>query len=301
MSNPGNKQIMKIKELEYFMSLVKNKNFSAVADEFHVSQPTVTMAIQRLEAKYGVKLFIRDHVHRRIIVTKAGLQFARHVQAILNELTIAQREIDNAKQQKIQFGLPAIIGNYYFPALAPKLLRAHLLELLDVTEEGSEHLLQMVLDGDLDMAFLGSDHTPHNDQLTIHEFTKFPFKLIVGDTNPLAHRHQIAFNELRGQSFIMPDTDFIHVAAFHQMARAAHIRPKVIYRTNDVHIIKQLVAENVGVSFLTSLALTPEDRLTALKFTDQQQPHFYLSLVKRGNELLTPSQQRLWEILTQKN
>lgn len=291
---------MKIKELEYFMSLVKNKNFSAVADEFHVSQPTVTMAIKRLEAQYGVKFFIRDHVHRRIKVTKTGQQFARHVATILNELVIAQREIDNAKQQKIQFGLPAIIGNYYFPALAPKLLRAHLLELLDVTEEGSEHLLQMVLDGDLDMAFLGSDHTPHNDQLTVHEFTKFPFKLIVGDANPLAQRHQIAFSELRGQNFIMPDTDFIHVAAFHQMSRAAHIRPKVLYRTNDIHIIKQLVAENVGVSFLTSLALTPGDHLTALKLTDQQQPYFHLSLVKRRNELLTLAQQQLWNLLTNK-
>lgn len=291
---------MKIKELEYFMSLIKNKNFSATADEFHVSQPTVTMAIQRLETKYGVKFFIRDHVHRRIKVTKTGQQFARHVQTILNELVIAQREIDNAKQQKIHFGLPAIIGNYYFPALAPKLLRAHLLELLDVTEEGSEHLLQMVLDGDLEMAFLGSDHTPHNDQLTIHEFTKFPFKLIVGNTNPLAQRHQITFSDLRGQSFIMPDTDFIHVAAFHQMSRVAHIRPKVIYQTNDIHIIKQLVAENVGVSFLTSLALTPDDHLTSLKFTDHQQPYFHLSLVKRRNELLTPSQQQLWDLLTNK-
>lgn len=44
---------MKIRDLEYFIELVKDKNFSVVADHFQVSQPTITMAINRLEEEYG--------------------------------------------------------------------------------------------------------------------------------------------------------------------------------------------------------------------------------------------------------
>lgn len=81
---------MKIKDLEYFIELVKNKNFSAVADHFNVSQPTITMAINRLEDEYGTRFFIRDHVHHQIKVTRVGEQYAQHVKVILNELAIAR-------------------------------------------------------------------------------------------------------------------------------------------------------------------------------------------------------------------
>ena len=142
---------MKIRDLEYFIELVKNKNFSVVADHFQVSQPTITMAINRLEEEYGTTFFIRDHVHHQITVTKVGQQYAQHVRMILRELAIARREIDHAKLNKIRFGLPPIIGNYYFPPLTPQLLRTNLIGKLEVTEEGSENLLQMLLRGELDM------------------------------------------------------------------------------------------------------------------------------------------------------
>ena len=96
---------MKIRDLEYFIELVKDKNFSVVADHFQVSQPTITMAINRLEEEYGTTFFIRDHVHHQITVTKIGQQYAQHVRAILRELAIARREIEHAKLNKIRFGL----------------------------------------------------------------------------------------------------------------------------------------------------------------------------------------------------
>ncbi|MBB1062897.1 hypothetical protein [Limosilactobacillus fastidiosus] len=56
--------------------------------------------------------------------------------------------------------------------------------------------------------------------------------------------------------------------SFPSMCCLAHIRPKVIYRTNDIHIIKNMVAENLGISFLTKLVITPNDRLADLSLAD---------------------------------
>lgn len=77
---------MNIKELRYYHDLVIQKNFSKVATHFGVAQPTITMAIQRLERELGAPLFIRSQSHHDLTVTASGLQFDQHVQTILREL-----------------------------------------------------------------------------------------------------------------------------------------------------------------------------------------------------------------------
>ena len=114
---------MKLNDLKYYQALVKYKNFSQVAAKFNVSQPTITMAIQRLEKDFGTSFFVRDHVHKQLHITPTGKQFAVHVDVILNELRIARQEINQAESSSIRFGLPPIIGNYYFPPLTPLLMR----------------------------------------------------------------------------------------------------------------------------------------------------------------------------------
>lgn len=290
---------MKIRDLEYFIELVKDKNFSVVADHFHVSQPTITMAINRLEEEYGTTFFIRDHVHHQITVTRVGQQYAQHVRAILRELTIARREIEHAKLNKIRFGLPPIIGNYYFPPLTPELLRTNLIDKLEVTEEGSGNLLRMLLKGELDMALLGSASSLQQSELLVKEFAQYPFQIIMSRDHRMAGNQNLQFAALKGQPFILPDTDFIHEKAFRQMCRVTHIRPKLIYRTNDIHIIKNMVAENLGISFLTKLAITPNDRIVNLSLIDSQQPLFHLSLAARRNEIFSPTKKKLWKVISE--
>ena len=147
---------MKLNDLKYYQALVKYKNFSQVAAKFNVSQPTITMAIQRLEKDFGTSFFIRDHVHKQLHITPTGKQFAIHVDVILNELKIAHQEINQAESSSIRFGLPPIIGNYYFPPLTPLLMREGLLSHLETSEHGSKEILKMLKHGHLDLALLGS-------------------------------------------------------------------------------------------------------------------------------------------------
>lgn len=170
---------MKIKDLEYYQKLVKYQNFSQVANLFGVSQPTITMAIQRLEKDFGASFFIRDHVHKQLHITPVGKQFSTHVNVILNELEISRQEIDQAKSTKIRFGLPPIIGNYYFPPLTPELMRQGLLSHLETYEHGSKEILKMLEHGNLDVALLGSLTPLKKPRITAVELGQYPFKIIV--------------------------------------------------------------------------------------------------------------------------
>lgn len=289
---------MKIKDLEYFQQLIKDQNFSRVAQHFGVSQPTITMAIQRLEHEFNTSFFVRDHVHRELRVTTTGQQFANHVDLILNELQVAHQEIDRANSTKVRFGLPPIIGNYYFPPLTPRLMRHQLMGSLETYEHGSRGLLKMLQHGELDMALLGSLTPLKEAQLKAQELARFPFQVVVGAAHPLAGQATVDFAALKNEQFIIPDTEFFHDQAFKQMCRRAHFRPRILYRTVDIHVIKAMVSENLGITFLTSLAIEPGDKVKQVEIQGPDLPIFHLSVAMRETEELTPRKQELWDLLT---
>ncbi len=289
---------MNVKELYYYHDLVRTKNFSQVASDFNISQPTVTMAIKRLEESFGTTFFMRDRSHHQLTVTSTGLQFDQHVQRIIEELEIAQKELARAKQERISFGLPPIIGSWYFPRFTPALLQAGLLNQLEVVDHGSASLLQLLAKGELDLALLGSLQPFQQPSLRARVIDKAPIRIIVAKDHPLAaFKDGVSFAQAAQYPFITLDDEYVHAQAFRQAARLARVRPKIVFKTSDVQILKALVANNSGISFLTDLALDDNDGLAALPLTDGSQPEFIISLAARANRLLTPNAQRLWSIL----
>lgn len=289
---------MNIKELYYYHDLVRTKNFSQVAADFNISQPTVTMAIKRLEESFGTTFFMRDRSHHQLTVTNTGLQFDQHVQRIIEELEIAKKELTRAKQERISFGLPPIIGSWYFPRFTPALLQAGLLNQLEVVDHGSASLLQLLAKGELDLALLGSLQPFQQPSLRACVIDKAPIRIIVAKDHPLAaFEDGVSFAQAAQYPFITLDDEYVHAQAFRQAARLARVRPKIVFKTSDVQILKALVANHSGISFLTDLALDGNDGLAALPLTDGSQPEFIISLAARANRLLTPNAQRLWSIL----
>lgn len=289
---------MNIKELYYYHDLVRTKNFSQVAADFNISQPTVTMAIKRLEESFGTTFFMRDRSHHQLTVTSTGLQFDQHVQRIIEELEIAQKELARAKQERISFGLPPIIGSWYFPRFTPALLQAGLLNQLEVVDHGSASLLQLLAKGELDLALLGSLQPFQQPSLRARVIDKAPIRIIVAKDHPLAaFKDGVSFAQAAQYPFITLDDEYVHAQAFRQAASLARVRPKIVFKTSDVQILKALVANHSGISFLTDLALDGNDGLAALPLTDGSQPEFIISLAARANRLLTPNAQRLWSIL----
>lgn len=224
---------MNIKELYYYHDLVRTKNFSQVAADFNISQPTVTMAIKRLEESFGTTFFMRDRSHHQLTVTNTGLQFDQHVQRIIEELEIAQKELTRAKQERISFGLPPIIGSWYFPRFTPALLQAGLLNQLEVVDHGSASLLQLLAKGKLDLALLGSLQPFQQPSLRACVIDKAPIRIIVAKDHPLAaFKDGVSFAQAAQYPFITLDDEYVHAQAFRQAARLARVRPKIVFKTS---------------------------------------------------------------------
>ncbi|MCQ2010734.1 MAG: LysR family transcriptional regulator [Sporolactobacillus sp.] len=290
---------MNIRDLNYFIQLFREKNFTKVAQYFNVSQPTITAAVQRLEKELDVQLVIRDQSHKELIFTESGRQFEKHVTQILQELDAAKLELTAIKQERVRFGLPPIIGSSLFPALSAKLLEKNWLSHLDTREDGSKSLLNQLKNGKLDLALLSSTKPIKDSKFTVHLLARKKFKVIVSPNHPLAHAGSVAFQDLKNESFIQLNERFVHSIAFRQFSEQAQIKPAIIYQTNDVPIIKGMVSSGVGISLLSETALLPQDPVAVLTLKDQPQPEFLIQLVYRSNHLLTSLQQNIMHLLTQ--
>lgn len=288
---------MNTKDLAYFDRLIKLKNFSQVAAEFGVTQPTITTAIKRLETDFGAKLVLRDRVHNDLTVTASGQQLAIHAEAILRKLDLAHQEITHITQQRTVLGLPPIIENHYFPRVAAHLQERGMLENIETVEGGSVQLRNALRDGQVDLALLGSTEPLSYKTLVAEEFDRQPFNIFVSAAHPLAKRKRIYFSELRREKFVLFNNSFIHDTAFNQLARRNHFRPDVVFRARDTHIIMNLVAENVGVTYLTGLVDQHRNDVVRLELLDDEQPEFISSIAYRSSHVLTPAQEQVLAVL----
>ena len=290
---------MNTRDIEYYVQIVKQKNFTKVAKYFQVSQPTITYALKRLEKELDAVLITRDRSHHELVITPAGKQLFIHAQSILQEIKMAKAEITQLQKKKLRFGMPPIIGNEYFPKLSSYFIKSQLMDQIEITDGGSRDLYGMIHQGRIDLAILGSTQPIIDQKLEIELLLDKRFMIVVAPTHPFADRQTISFSDLTAEQFVLLNEHYVHPAAFKKLAKQAHIEPQVVYQSNDLAILKSMIRENIGIGFLTEIAIHPEDHLVSIPLSDQIQPHFLISLAKRTQQIPTPLQENVVEVIQQ--
>ncbi|MCI1632659.1 MAG: LysR family transcriptional regulator [Liquorilactobacillus nagelii] len=287
---------MNTKDLEYFIRLTEIKSFSKVAKDFSVSQPAITFALKRLENELNAKLIIRFRAQKELIVTDSGKQLLEHARRILLNYDLVKKEIDSNRLQQLALGLPPIIENNYFPLIAKNLKNHGLLDKIRTWEYGSKTTLAALKNGEIDLALLGSIDPLSDEGIHTEEFDRQPFAIFVSRQHPLAKVKQVYFSELKNEDFVLFKDGFIHNQAFNLLVTRNHLRPRVVFRSNGTHSLMNLIAQGVGIGFLTSVISPLRDDIIKIKLLDQDLPHFVTSIAYRRSHIFTPLQQ---EILTE--
>lgn len=288
---------MYLRDLEYYQELIIQKNFSKVASFFGVSQPAISAAIKRLENELDTQLFVRDHSHNELHVTLAGQQLNIHAKQILTEWGITKAEIKRLSKNSITIGLPPIIRNYYFTNLALSFKKNNILTNIQTIESGSNNLRSLLLHGNLDIALLGSIEPLAYKTLTTEEFSRHPFQIFVSKNHPYANKKLIQFTDLKAEDFILLNENFIHTEAINKLASRNHMRIKPIFQSSDVSLIMNMVAANLGITFLAGITNPHRNDIVALTLVDHDQPLFITSIAYQSNHVFSPTQKQVLELL----
>ncbi|HET6804596.1 MAG TPA: DNA-binding transcriptional regulator OxyR [Frateuria sp.] len=291
---------MNLRDLAYLVSLAEHRHFGRAAEASFVSQPTLSTQIKKLEDELGVALV--ERTPRKVLLTETGREIARRARGVLAEVeeirAIAQRTRD-PEAGRLRLGVFPTLGPYLLPHLVPRVRqRFPRLELL-LIEEKTEQIVRMLREGSLDVGILALP--VHEESLHAEFLFEEPFVLAVPDDHPLAHRKaRLKLADLEDESLLLLEDGHCLRDQALELCQLAGAGEKVGFRATSLETLRQMVAANVGITLLPTLAIKPPVARTAnvqlLEFAGRA-PSRRIALVWRKSSSLAPFLKRFAEVV----
>ncbi|MFM7273793.1 MAG: LysR substrate-binding domain-containing protein, partial [Gammaproteobacteria bacterium] len=195
---------MNLRDLQYLVSVADLRHFGRAAERCHVSQPTLSTQLRKLEDYLGVPIFERSG--RRVLVTPAGEQVVERARILLRdyeELQLTARRLKDPAAGQYRLGVFPTLAPYFLPRVIPAIHAQYPQLRLLLVEEKTEHLLEKLRAGRLDLALLALPVTGEG----MESFTLFdePFRLAVSEEHPLATRKQVTASDIAGEPLLLLD------------------------------------------------------------------------------------------------
>ena len=273
---------MTLVQMRYFYEVCQWQNITKAAEHLHVSQPTVTVAMQALEAETGLNLFHREG--RKITVTTDGAKLLGKISSILMEITRLDNEIRDMahRHAKVRIAMPLQLGVVFLPHILGEFRRAHPEIELEIIETGGVSALQMVEEEKLDLA-LTNYTADFSARLSYSKLFDCECTFVTRPDHPFAQRHSLSIAELQEEPLVMLDSGFFVNRIVQDAYGRIGEKPNVVHYSPYLHTVKNLVSTGIGSTFLARPSVLPGDHLVQIPLID---PMFINSglVTKKGRQ-----------------
>ncbi|HEY0963727.1 MAG TPA: DNA-binding transcriptional regulator OxyR [Pseudomonadales bacterium] len=263
--------MIKIRDLEYLDAIEKYRHFGKAAEACHVSQPTLSGQIMKLEEQLGVSLIERHP--RNIMLTPAGEQLlgkARRVLMAARELEMTARTLGDPLAGEFHLGLIPTLAPYLLPLVMPELIRKLPDLQMFLHEQKTGDLLKLLDDGTLDALVL-----PWLDDMRAfqaYDLFEEKFVLAVSAKHELADRKRVKLDYLEGHKVLtLEDGHCLRDQALGYCFSAGADEDKR-FQATSLETLRYMVAANMGITLLPELAVKNRDDNSDLRYIDFQSP-----------------------------
>lgn len=280
--------MMEFRQLEYFHVVCKHKNFTHAAEELHISQPSITNSIHKLEEELGVQLLRRNT--KKVTLTSKGELFNKRVAAILMHVKDAVNEIQDTNSGTVKFGLPPMIGSRIFPNLFVEFSKANPHLHLHVCEKGSRAVQQLLESDELELGFMILPS--HSETIEMVPLIQEQVMVCLPHNHPLAGEQHLSLEQLTNQRFINLSDHYTHHRIILEECKKHGYLPDVAFTTDNYETLKSLVATGAGISMLINMVVKDNDEIVKIPLSSP----IYLSIGlawKKGKHLSQDSQDTL--------
>jgi LysR family hydrogen peroxide-inducible transcriptional activator len=240
-------------ELRYVVAVADTGHFGRAAACCHVSQPTLSTQVKKLEGTLGVRLF--ERTTRRVRPTAAGERIVARARAILEEIHAIG---DLARSQQaplagvLRLGVIPTLAPYFLPWLLPPLHASFPQLRLVLRESMTASLVEELTLHRLDAAVLALPVAAPG--LVAEALFDEPFWLLAPAGHPLAARARVREGDLRGQRILLLTEG--HCLREQALAICGDVGPADEgFRATSLETLRQLVAAGLGCTLLPALAL----------------------------------------------
>ncbi len=267
---------MTLTELKYIVAVARERHFGRAADACYVSQPTLSVAIRKLEEELGVTLFERGGAE--ISITPIGERVVAQAQRVLEE-TANLREIARQGHDPLagplRVGVIHTIGPYLLPRLVPAQIAITPQMPLILQENFTARLLELLRQGEIDCAIMA---LPFPDAgLEVRPLYDEPFVVAVPRKHPWASRTSISAAELKDETMLLLGTGHCFrdqvLEVCPELARFSASSDGIqrSFEGSSLETIRHMVAAGIGITVLPVSSLptsgAPNDLLAYIPFS----------------------------------
>lgn len=276
---------MTLQQLEYIAALDTHRQFSAAAAACHVSQPSLSALVQKLEDELGVKIF--DRSRQPISPTDIGREIVAQARSVLQEASHL-REIVRDHQENIsgefRLGIIPTLAPYLLPLFLKNFSEKHPLVNLSVSERTTEVLLRQLRQSQLDAALLATPTGEGNlmeDPLFQEEFAVYA----PHEASVLNKRYLLAKDIDPNRLVLLEEGHCLRnqVVNLCELQKAQSSLSNIHYEAGSLETLRRLVETHSGITVLPQLALLDldEEQIQNVRFFQPPAPVREISLVTR--------------------
>ena len=269
---------MTLTELKYIVAVARQKHFGHAAEACFVAQPTLSVAIKKLEDELGVTIFERGGTE--VSTTPLGAQIVAQAERVL-EQTAVIKEI--AKQNKdplngpFRLGIIYTIGPYLLPGLVKTMINKVPQMPLILQENFTVKLMELLRQGELDAAIMALPLPDHG--MMVQPLYDEPFVVAMPKDHAWAERASISAEELKSETMLLLGSGHCFrdqvLEVCPEMARFATASDGIArtFEGSSLETIRHMVASGIGITVLpmasVSDAQNKDSMLRYIPFSDR--------------------------------
>ena len=241
---------MEIRQLRAFVAIAEAGTFTAAAHRVHVTQAAISMQIRQLEDELGVKLFVR--APRRVVLTEAGEQLLQRARHILRDHDAAVEEVAElagTQRGRLRIGsASAGVTTDVLPKLLKEIRKQHAGANLSLVSGTSDALVNQLLNGDLDLAFVSLPVEARGIQT--ERLSQDELVAIASPRHKLAKQKTVSAYTLAGEKLILGERGGNTRRLIDQFFAQAGVALHVSMELSRQAAIRRMVEENMGVGIV---------------------------------------------------
>ena len=290
---------MDLRQMEYFVALAEESQFTRAAEITRVSQSGLSAAIKSLEEDLNAKLFTRTT--RRVELTPAGRALFPHARNLLAEAT-AGRDAVTATVGKVtgslRVGAEQCLGSINVPELVERFHRRHREVEITFTQAGTGDLLSRMRDGEIDLAFVAGTPDTADPRLRLTgldhaTLATEPLVLLTPADHPLASQKSVTWEDLQDRTYIDLEGSWAIRMVTDELFAMRKIPRRVAFTVGDIHALIDMLNRGLGIAVVPQSVSrkTIAAELRTLHITDQRDPIWTVSAAfphpEKGTALAT--------------
>lgn len=259
--------ILNINHLHYFEEVCTQGSITKAAEVCHISQPSITAAINGLEKELGYKIFYR--ANNRLHLTDEGEQFRNITHDFLKNFSdyyTKACDIANYRKPVIRLGVPSVMGTFFFEKIIPDFNEKHPDIELKIYETATISGINMLNNSELDV-LLGIKNDTYYTNCDSKEIFKTELVLAVSKDNALVSKEKIEKEMLTNQPLVMISKGSYHYSVI--SSTFCDIDLNIIMHSSQISTIEYMVSNNIASTVIYRDIFADRDDIRCIPFENK--------------------------------